>query len=198
MRINRKYVLLVSEAIIPLLGFFLWNWGLYFILLFYFMDILAQEIIMHVKSKKIVETQSIKDKKDWFLSGALSFFTVICAITLIHVAMHKIEPSIDFIKQIELFWTYEEMGMQQGYLLIPLVVFAAYSQYRMEFLMLKKDRVAELDIEWKRHLRALLVIIGFTGLAIGLSQVIILAEVVYVIGIVAFIAGYKLVVGEKG
>ena len=89
------------------------------------------------------------------------------------------------------------MGMQQGYLLIPLVVFAAYSQYRMDFLMMRKDRVAELNIEWKKHLRALLVIIGFTGIVIGLSQFIVLAEIVYVLGIVGLIAAYNLLVGEK-
>nr|AOE10995.1 hypothetical protein [uncultured bacterium] len=152
---------------------------------------------MHLKSKKITKTHNIKDNKEWFFSGALSLFTVFAMITLIHVAMYSIEPSIDFIKQIKLFWTYEEMGMQQGYLLIPLVVFAAYSQYRMDFLMMRKDRVAELNIEWKKHLRALLVIIGFTGIVIGLSQFIVLAEIVYVLGIVGLIAAYNLLVGEK-
>ncbi|MDB4075021.1 MAG: hypothetical protein QNK78_07170 [Crocinitomicaceae bacterium] len=197
MRLNRKHFLLFSEALIPVLGFFFWNWGLYFILLFYFIDVLAQEVIMHLKSKKITKTHNIKDNKEWFFSGALSLFTVFAMITLIHVAMYSIEPSIDFIKQIKLFWTYEEMGMQQGYLLIPLVVFAAYSQYRMDFLMMRKDRVAELNIEWKKHLRALLVIIGFTGIVIGLSQFIVLAEIVYVLGIVGLIAAYNLLVGEK-
>ena len=197
MRLNRKHFLLFSEALIPVLGFFFWNWGLYFILLFYFIDVLAQEVIMHLKSKKITKTHNIKDNKEWFFSGALSLFTVFAMITLIHVAMYSIEPSIDFIKQIKLFWTYKEMGMQQGYLLIPLVVFAAYSQYRMDFLMMRKDRVAELNIEWKKHLRALLVIIGFTGIVIGLSQFIVLAEIVYVLGIVGLIAAYNLLVGEK-
>lgn len=197
MRLNRKHFLLFSEALIPVLGFFFWNWGLYFILLFYFIDVLAQEVIMHLKSKKITKTHNIKDNKEWFFSGALSLFTVFAMITLIHVAMYSIEPSIDFIKQTKLFWTYEEMGMQQGYLLIPLVVFAAYSQYRMDFLMMRKDRVAELNIEWKKHLRALLVIIGFTGIVIGLSQFIVLAEIVYVLGIVGLIAAYNLLVGEK-
>ncbi|MDC0099619.1 hypothetical protein OAI90_04985 [Crocinitomicaceae bacterium] len=197
MRLNRKHFLLFSEALIPVLGFFFWNWGLYFILLFYFIDVLAQEVIMHLKSKKITKTHNIKDNKEWFFSGALSLFTVFAMITLIHVAMYSIEPSIDFIKQIKLFWTYEEMGMQQGYLLIPLVVFAAYSQYRMDFLMMRKDRVAELNIEWKKHLRALLVIIGFTGIVIGLSQFIVLVEIVYVLGIVGLIAAYNLLVGEK-
>ncbi|MEJ6799828.1 MAG: hypothetical protein QNK77_01475 [Crocinitomicaceae bacterium] len=197
MRLNRKHFLLFSEALIPVLGFFFWNWGLYFILLFYVIDVLAQEVIMHLKSKKITKTQNIKDNKEWFFSGALSLFTVFAMIMLIHVAMYSIEPSIDFIKQIKLFWTYEEMGMQQGYLLIPLVVFAAYSQYRMDFLMMRKDRVAELNIEWKKHLRALLVIIGFTGIVIGLSQFIVLAEIVYVLGIVGLIAAYNLLVGEK-
>lgn len=181
-----------SDALIPILGFFLWDWGLYFILLFYFIDVFAREFIMHLKSKKIVETQNIKDKQSWIKFGALSLITVSGMIALIHVAMLFIEPSIDFLKQIHLFWTYEEFGMQQGYLLVPIVIFAAYSQFKMDFLIRRKDRVAELNMEWRKHLKALLIIVGFTGVVLGLSQFIVFAEIVYVLVIVGVITLYNL------
>ena len=196
MKINRKHVLLFSEALIPVLGFFLWDWGLYFILLFYFIDILAQEVIMHLKSIKIIKAQEISDKSGWLKSGALSTFVVLAMISLIHVAVLYIEPSIDFIKQIELFWTYEEMGIQQGILLLPLVAFAAFSQYRMDFLMPKKEQSTNLNALWQKHLKALLTVIGCTGITIGLSQVVILPEVVYVLSIVGGIIVYGLMVKE--
>ena len=59
-----KYVQLFTEALIPLLGFFMWDWGLYFILLFYFIDITTDEVFSHLKSKKIVAFKMIR-KNEW-------------------------------------------------------------------------------------------------------------------------------------
>jgi hypothetical protein len=196
MKLNRKYVLLFSEALIPVLGFFLWNWGLYFILLFYFIDILAQEVIMHLKSKKIIGAQNNANSSSWLKSGALSAFVVLAMISLIHVAMFYIDPSIDFMKQIEAFWTYKEMGVQQGYLLLPLVGLMAYVQFRTDFLMVKMEESVVLETIWKKHLKALLTIIGCVGITIGLSQIVVLPEVVYVLCIVGGIAVYGLKVKD--
>jgi hypothetical protein len=196
MKLNRKYVLLFSEALIPVLGFFLWNWGLYFILLFYFIDILAQEVIMHLKSKKIIGAQNNANSSSWLKSGALSAFVVLAMISLIHVAMFYIDPSIDFMKQIEAFWTYKEMGVQQGYLLLPLVGLMAYVQFRTDFLMVKMEESVVLETIWKKHLKALLTIIGCVGITIGLSQIVVLPEVVYVLSIVGGIAVYGLKVKD--
>lgn len=196
MKLNRKYVLLVSEAVIPILGFFAFDWGLYFILLFYFFDVFAQEVLMHVKSKKIVTEQNLTDKKPWFQSGAISIILLAIMITLVHCVMLVIHPSIDFIDQIKLFWTYEEMGVQQGYILFPLVGLMAYMQYKTDFLARRMERVAELDVEWKKHLRGLLTIIGFTGVALGLGQFIVFSEVVYLLGVVVVIGAYTLLIKD--
>ena len=196
MKLNRKYVLLFSEALIPISGFFFWNWGLYFILLFYFIDILAQEVIIHLKAKKIIDAQEISNSSNWIKSGALSAFVVLAMISLIHVSMFYIEPSIDFMKQIELFWTYEELGVQQGYLLIPLVGLMTYVQFRTDFLMAKMEETTVLELMWKKHLKALLTIIGCVGITIGLSQIVVLPEVVYVLCIVGGIAAYGLAVKD--
>lgn len=189
-------MLLFSEALIPVLGFFLWDWGLYFILLFYFIDILAQEVIMHLKSKKIIGAQNNANSSSWLKSGALSAFVVLAMISLIHVAMFYIDPSIDFMKQIEAFWTYKEMGVQQGYLLLPLVGFMAYVQFRTDFLMVKMEESVVLEVIWKKHLKALLTIIGCVGITIGLSQIVVFPEVVYVLCIVGGIAVYGLKVKD--
>jgi hypothetical protein len=196
MKMNRKYVLLFSEALIPILGFFFWNWGLYFILLFYFIDVLAQEVIMHLKTKKIIGAQEISSSSNWVKSGALSAFVVLALISLIHVSMFYIDPSINFMKQVELFWTYEEMGIQQGYLLLPLVGFMAYVQFRTDFIMPKMEESTVLEMMWKMHLKALLTIIGCVGITVGLSQIVVLPEVVYVLCIVGGIAVYGLIVKD--
>jgi hypothetical protein len=97
MKLNRKHGLLLSEALIPVLGFFLWDWGLYFILLFYFFDVLAQEIIMHLKSKKIIVAQEFSNPSSWIKLGALSALVVFGIISLIHVSMFYIDPAIGLL-----------------------------------------------------------------------------------------------------
>ena len=98
---------------------------------------------------------------------------------MIHIAMMSIQPDIDFVQQAKDFWNYEDMGIKQGYILLPLVAIASYQQYKMSFLTRGLDRVSPLKLVWKNHIRALLVSIGFAGLALGLSRLFVISEIVY-------------------
>ena len=102
-----------------------------------------------------------------------------------------ISPSIDFWNEIINFWNYEEMGIKQGYILVPLVLFVAFQQYKMTFLMQAKFRTTSVQEIWKKHLHAIYILIGFTGLVLGISLFVTLPEVVYVLGIVLFTTLYK-------
>ena len=190
MKINQKFVQLASDALIPLLGFFLWNWSLYFILLFYFIDLLGNEIIVHLKSRKTIQFQQ-KPKNIWLKLGAFSGFLFILLIALIHFSMTFISPNIDFWTEMKGFWNYEEMGIKQGYVLVPLVLFASYQQYKMTFLMPAKFRTTTVELIWEKHLHAVFILIGFTGLVLGINLFISLTEMVYVLGIVVFSTLYK-------
>ena len=186
-----KYIQLFTEALIPLLGFFMWDWGLYFIPLFYFIDILTDEIFSHLKSKKIVEFK-MTPKNEWIKLGVLSGAILILSIFVIHLATLSLFPHIDFITQIINFWTYEELGIQQGYLLVPILVFGGYQQYKMNFLMPKKFRTKSIKNLWQAKIQASVVQIAFAGLVIGLSQFQFFPEWMYVIGIVVFVSLYQL------
>jgi hypothetical protein len=189
-KLNPKYIQLLGDLVIPLGGFFFWDWGLYFILLFYILDILASEVITHLKSKKIVEFSG-KDKKQWFISGAQSIFLLSFSVVGIHLALFIIEPGIDFKKELIDFWTYTEMGIQQGYILAPLVAFAAYQQYKMLFLMPGRFRTTSVSQIWKTHLRAFFIIIAAAGIVMGIAQFVLFPEIVYVLVIVGVSTAYQ-------
>jgi hypothetical protein len=197
MKINPKYVLLFSDALIPILGYFLWNWSLYFILLFYFFDLLAQEALMHVKSRKIISAQNTPLKKYWPRYGIISFVLLALLFLLVHFVIFAIHPNIDFVKEFIAFWTYEELGVQQGYFLIPFVALAAYQQYKMSFLMRGRERTSAFNVVWSKHIQALLIAIGFSGLALGLAQFVVFPEVVYILSIVVGVASHTLVFGDE-
>jgi hypothetical protein len=151
MRIQPKYILLVSDAILPLLGLFVWEWSLYFILLFYLLDLTAREVLTHLKIREIYRAQGLKNTQKWQRKGLLSGILFFLVVAAIHISAWCVEPSTNFPKELVAFWKYEELGIQQGYILLPLIIYAAYAQYRMSFLMPGKARVVLMDSLWKQH-----------------------------------------------
>lgn len=194
---NQKSVQLFSEAFIPLLGFFLWDWGLYFILLFYIIDLFANELVIHLKSRKTTKYQIEESNKVvWLKNSLLSAVLIGMMIILIHLVMRSIQPEINFLLEAKEFWNYTELGIKQGYVILPLLFFVGYQQYRMQFLASAKYRNTVLKDLWKKHLQSFIVVIGFSGLALGLAQFFVFPEIVYVLGIVLFTTLYKLKFSE--
>lgn len=191
MRFNPKYIQLIGDALIPLLGFFWWNWSLYFIILFYLIDYLSNEIFLHVKSKKIVSVQKVKITP-WIKNGWLSTVLLIACFVLIHFAIRSIHPEIQFTKEIYKFWMYKDMGIEQGYILVPLIVLVGFQRYKLEFIAANKHNTSNLIHLWKSHLTAHYLVLGSASLIIGLSTFIVFPEIVYILGIVAFSSVYQL------
>lgn len=190
MKIKQAYIQLISDAIIPLAGALFFDWSLYFILIFYCLDLLALEVILHLKSKKTVEFRGI-NKKKWLNYGLKSGTLFLLVLLLIHLGVFFIHPGIDFQKELIDFMAYEEMGIQQGYILVPLIAFSAYQLYRMSFLMPARFRTIAMGEIWNPHLISLLIIIGFSGVVIGLSQFMVFHELVYILGIVGISSAYQ-------
>ncbi len=186
-----KYVQILLESLIPMLGFYFWNWSLYFILLFYFLDLVADEVITNLKSKAINKEQKLaySRKITW---PTLSLLMLTLIVFLIHVNMIQLVPGIDFAEEAYLFWTYTELGVQQGYVLLPLVFVAAFQKYKIEFLRPRKYRWIVHNDLWRQHILVMLLLIGIVCFVLGLSVFLIFSERVYVLGIVAGVAIFKL------
>ena len=190
-----KYTQVVLESLIPLLGFFFWDWGLYFILLFYFIDLLADHVMTHLKARKIIAFDRTQ-MKQWVRGGILSLSVLLIGVVVIHFAVFSIFPRIDFLNELFGFWTYKELGIQQGFILLPLVFLMAYQQFKMDFLRLRKYETISASALWQQKIRAKVVILGFAALVFGVSQFFIFEEWVYVIGIVFFSGLYILVFND--
>lgn len=203
-RLNPKYVQLVGDAVIPLLGFFLWNWNLYFILLFYFIDMITKEVLLHAKSNKInvftnnpLNINRKNDKILWIQYGSISLILFIFILLLIHLSLPSIIPNFNALAEIKNFWFYKEMGIEQGYVLVPLIVFMGITQYKVEFILPANFTKITIRNLWKSHIQAMLVILAFTGLTFGLVNFITIPEWIFVIGIVTFSSAYQLILKEK-
>ncbi len=190
MKSQQAYLQLIGDALIPLFGALFFGWGLYFILIYYFLDLAAQEFIIQLKSKKI---NQFSGKKPTFLANytAVSVLLLLVGIGLIHVAVYFIHPTIQFQQEWMEFMTYEELGIPQGVVLLPLIAFAAYQQYKMTFLMPAKFRSIRLEDLWRQHHQSQLLVLAAAVITMGFAKLFVLPDLVYVMAIVILRAAYQ-------
>lgn len=190
-----RIIQVVSEALLPVLGFLLWNWSLYFILLYYLLDLLADVIITHIKSRKIIAFKKETPIK-WMQYGIIGGLLFISTVFMIHVAVQSIFPSIQFDQEALAFWIYKDMGIEQGYVLLPLISFVSYQQYKTEFLRLRRYESISLTDLWHGKIMAFSIILASCGGVFLLSAFVRLDEYVYVFGIVALTSIYRFFVKD--
>lgn len=191
MNVKPIYIKIIGDALIPILGFFLWNWSLYFIVLFYILDLVVREVLIHFKTKKLQNYSQKVVKNEWILNGIKSGIVFIALLTLMHIAFRFIHPNIQFKKEIIAFLSYEEMGIQQGFVLIPLVVFMGYATYMNEFIRTKLFMIVDFKSLWKEHLLGLLLLLGFVIVCIVMSSIVFLPEWLYLGLIIASTSAYS-------
>jgi hypothetical protein len=191
-----KVIQVLLEATIPILGIFLWDWSLYFIILFYMLDLFADHVFLHVKSKRVIKENKTAGK-GWLSYGIGAGVLLSLSLLLAHFTVLNTHPGIDFLMELKNFWTYEELGVQQGYVLLPMLFFAAYQQYKMEFLLPARYRSMEIQTIWLPTLRSFYLLFAFTSLAFGLSFWVNWSDTVYVLAIVTISSAYKLLELKK-
>ncbi|WP_107039415.1 hypothetical protein [Brumimicrobium mesophilum] len=177
----------IGEAILPILGLLFFDWGIYFILLYYFIDLVVTEVFMYIKVNKIVQNQKINFPFSTrygrlIVNSAIMFLVIIIS----HFAVYHIVPGIDFPYQIIEFLSYEEAGLPipQGYILLPLVLLGNYQQYNTMFIKTGLyQRQSWKNLIFSRR-KALYIATGGSLLAIILSILIPIPGFVYVLGIV--------------
>lgn len=196
MKLQPKYIQIIGDAIIPLLGFFMWNWSLYFILLFYLLDILVKETVIQFKSKKIIQFQgeqlNVKVmKKKWLRYFLISFILLTFSLFVIFQILIYRETNFSFIRELIAFWEYKDMGFSQGYILIPLVVIMGFMQYKNEFIMPRIFEFVSIEKLWNKHITSLIVLLGFSSLFFGLIRFVNVADSIIVLAIISLSSVYQ-------
>lgn len=122
---------LVGDLIISLLGYFYWDWNIYFIVLFILLDVVAREILLEFKVRKIRLFTRQKGSNLPLIIDAL----IVCSLIFTaHFALKIAQPQLVLGEEFIRFLTYEDMGLPQGVLLIPLVGLMVYTEYKFQFL----------------------------------------------------------------
>ena len=127
MKQAEKINALLGDVALPIMGYFFWNWNFYFILLYFILDQVARTIFLPWRLKLTDLTQSEKIK-----IIAQSSLLLFAELFLIHFFLKVLLPNIHFQKEISNFIHYSDMGIEQGYILLPLLILG-------EWLRMKQD-----------------------------------------------------------
>lgn len=189
----------VLETAIPIAGYFAWNWDLSFILLFYFLDALLALGILTSKgikrfqfSKQAVELQLLIRR----LTMSIVLFGA--AIAVCAFAVTKIQTGLQWSERIMAFLTYKELGIEQGYILVPLIVLNGIMVYRQQFVMPARYRNLTMDTITIGYLKQGLVLLAGAGLFEGLALSVKIPEVVVVFSFIAGISLYRFFLIRRG
>ena len=174
MKSQEKIVILLGDIAFPLIGFFFWNWGFYFIALYFIIDQLAKQAFLIVRLKNIslqfTEKAILLSK-----SMALFFFEVLIIILINYQMTVEFNPINGIIK----FLSYEDMGIQQGVVLIPLLIFAEWMKMKTEQKLKQSDELKQQNIN--RSLQQSQIRLSMLGIILGIVNFTILSELVIVI-----------------
>jgi hypothetical protein len=180
MRVNLKLIQVVSDALIPVLGFFLWGWGLFFILLYYLIDLLVSELFMYIKTRAIQLKQGGHVLQTvWYI--VLGQLLIVSSLLLVRIFILNAHPELDLRQEIIAFWRYKDLGIQQGYILIPLVFFVGFQRYKTEFLRPRKNETESISVIWQRRLKSLVLLLTCVGFMAGLTHFIVFPDWVYLV-----------------
>ncbi|MEY4127870.1 MAG: hypothetical protein RL737_2059, partial [Bacteroidota bacterium] len=94
---------ILAEVLLPLIGVFAWQWSFDFICWFYVIDVFLNASVGILRHREFRAPIGL----------ALPWFELVLVITLIVLSGNELWPSL------KNFLAYKDMGIAQGYILIP-------------------------------------------------------------------------------
>lgn len=171
---KQQQFMALGELIIPLMGYYLWNWDLHFILLFYYLDIVASFFLSIAKVRAV----SLYRERKWIVQTHLTTFLIwygliLLGLSFLEIAILAVYPDINLVDSLFEFLTYEEWGIPQGIVLLPLIFLLNWQQYKLVFLRTGEYTIFPTDL--LKHIQTwtfgaftlgglLVLILAFTGL----------------------------------
>lgn len=179
MRVNPAYIQGIGDLIIPILGFIFWDWSLYFILLFILLDMITKEVIMQAKAYHVFKSHP-DAKSQWFKKSVLNTVFFMSFLLLLHVAVIQVFATLEFTAEWWRFWTYEDLGIQQGYVLLPLLAVSGYMQFKQSFVQTKIATKLTMSELWSPQIKLNVWRVVAASAWIGMARLIYLDESVWI------------------
>lgn len=161
---QEKIAAFIGDVLIPILGYFLWNWSIYFICLFILIDQFSREISILIRMRIMRNRLRLSLR-----SYILNMLIFVGFLSMVHVFNYILHPDIGFFDEMNAFFWYKDSGIAQGFLLFPLLIFSE----RLRFKMNMKQFSDEMHLQsWQKHtVQMLSYFIVFLILSIALTVI---------------------------
>lgn len=148
------------EALLPILGYFYWDWDASFVLLWFGLDWMSGLILTYLKTKKRysysrqVNEKTLANKRLSLSAGAFFLTCFLAWLTL-----PQLIPDFSWKERIWAFLSYADMGIPQGIILVPLIALNSYLLYQNMFVKFRLyERLGMNQITKHLTLEALLTV----------------------------------------
>lgn len=193
-KINPKIIQLIGDVTIPLLGYFLWDWSLYFIVVFFIIDLIIKDIFAIKKSTLIIHSQHFNQQNPKIKNIKLIVTStlILSAIILIsHLFFYEFFEDFKLTEELYTFMMYKEMGIPQIFFLIPLLYFGSNLQYKMEFIKPKHYLTINYQKFWKKHIISSATIFLATIIFYSIEKQTSMSDFFYLLTILAGMIIYR-------
>ncbi len=107
---------ILAEVLLPLIGVFAWEWTFDFICWFYAIDVFLNAVVGLLRHRQFRTPIGV----------ALPWFELIMVLVLIILSGKNVWDSL------KEFLAYKDMGIAQGYILIPLILLNEWMRWKLE------------------------------------------------------------------
>jgi thiosulfate reductase cytochrome b subunit len=184
----------VLEAALPLAGYFYWHWDTSFILLFYLLDWILFLAINSVKAKKRFAFSQLAIEKKQAIRTLLlgtAFLIITCFVVLL--TMQLLQPTFNFSERIVAFLRYNDMGIEQGYILLPLLLLNGISVYKQQFIRPELYKYLTMGQLINESSKQGLLLLACAGLFLGVALFVQLPEEILLFSTIIGTTGYRIV-----
>lgn len=164
------FVQIIGDLAIPLLGYFFWDWSLFFILLFYlienlFFSFFRIETIREIK-KVVLKKDQKRDIKTLVKSLILWFLEFI----LLHSFVLVIYPNKNLLNEWINFFMYQDLGIPQGIILLPLLYYTSRLKMKQDTFLFIRSIESPIELSGLTvNFFTSWLAIGFWGFLIGIN-----------------------------
>lgn len=167
---NALIVQTLLEALLPVAGYMFWNWDTSFILQFFLLDWLLFYGLTLAKGAKRSAYHSSENENRVFIKNAvLGALLLLATIFLVWTLLPRLQQPFSWTERIWAFLSYQDLGLPQGVLLIPLILLNGILVYRSQFLRFRLfERLTMQQITGGLTKQGL-ILLGAAGIFLGFS-----------------------------
>lgn len=182
------------EALLPILGYFYWKWDASFILLFYLIDWILFWVLTVLKARKRIQfSENIAEKQIAVKHLSIAFLCILSTSLAVFHILPAIHAHFSWTERIWAFLSYSDMGIQQGFILIPLMILSGYLTYKQQFLIPQLFRKYPVNFFTRESVKQGLILSLVSGIVLLVAYFIQFPDEVLLFGTVTGVVAYRLI-----